>query len=230
MKYLDFAFLIVLFFSACSLSGQNGLILSADSLYNLGNQSFNQDDFDNAIYYYEQARLIDPFGEDIRINLKLANENLSTEIIELEPFFLARWWKNVSDIFLPGYWKLMSIFLMTLLLGLVYIYFFKNKPEKQSSFYILLIGILFLFLISILAGNKRYNSIFNSPYAIVIGEDQPLFEGPDTVSEEVKQLTGGNKLRILDEDNDWYKVSALDNEHGWIKKEKVQLLGFKRQK
>jgi uncharacterized protein YgiM (DUF1202 family) len=60
----------------------------------------------------------------------------------------------------------------------------------------------------------------------VFGEDQSLYEGPDTVSEEVKKLTGGNKVKILDEDGEWYKVSAVDSEQGWIKKQNVKLIKF----
>lgn len=198
-------------------------IYSADSLYNLGNASFAQEKYDEAIYNFERAKLLDPNGEDIAINLQLANEKLSTDIIDLEPFFLAQWWNSVCNLMLPGNWKLLSICIVIALLVIVFIHLFKSRIN-DFAFKALVCTLIVLFLVSVFAGTHRYNKIFKSPYAIVFGEDQSLFLGPDIVSEKIKEVTGGDKLKILDASGGWYKVSALDSEQGWIKKENVQLL------
>lgn len=228
MKYVKFVFIVLMVPFMISSYGQSDLILSPDSLYNLGNQSFNEKRYDEAIYNYEKARLLDPGSDDIKVNLRLANEKLSTDIIELEPFFLARWWNSFSELLLPGGWKMFSVIILAMTIVLLYLYFFKSKPGNKNLFYLLMGSLVFTFLLSVLAGNKRYNTIFNSPYVIVFGSELQLHEGPDAVSDEVKQLTGGNKLRILDEDGEWYKVSAMDNEQGWIKKQNVRLIGFSK--
>ncbi len=226
MKYFSFLIFGLLLLKGGEVNGQNEGILSADSLYNLGNAAYSDGQFDNAIFYYEKAKLLDPGGKDITTNLQLANEQLSTDIIEIEPFFLAAWWKSICDFLLPGGWKIVSVLFLIGLLVLTYFYFFKNKPEDKNLFYSLLGILVALFLITILAGNTRTNQIYNSPFAIVFGKDHSLYLGPDEVSEQVKQVTGGNKLRILDEDGEWYKVSALDSEQGWIKKEHVKLIKY----
>jgi len=206
--------------------GQDVEILSSDRLFNLGNEAYENDKFDDAIYYYEKARLLDPMGLDITTNLQLANERLSTDIIELEPFFLASWWNKFNGLFLPGGWKILSVVCLIALLFLTYFYFFRNKPKKKNLFYLLTGILIILFLLSVLAGKARVHQIYNSPFAIVTGGDQSLYLGPDVVSEQVKEITGGNKLRILDGIEDWYKVSAMDSEQGWIKKENVRLIKF----
>lgn len=224
MKYFNCFCVGILLFAMGEINGQNEMNLSADSLFNLGNAAFNNEQFDQAIFYYEQARLLDPRGKDIAVNLQLANEKLSTDIIEIEPFFLAEWWSGISNLMLPGGWKIVSIVFLVCLLLLIYFHFFKNKIENKTLFQAISGGLIVLFIISILAGNTRTNQIFNSPFAIVFGGDQSLNLGPDIVSEEIKDVTGGNKLKILDEDGLWYKVSAMDSEQGWIKKENVRLI------
>jgi tetratricopeptide (TPR) repeat protein len=226
MEYLKYLFIGVLLLFNANSYAQNAAILSPDSLYNLGNVAFNQEKYDEAIFYYEKAKLLDPWAEDIGINLQLASEKLSTDIVELEPFFIASWWNKFTDLMLPGAWKFTSILLLLGSIVLLYFHYIRKRINNQVHFLSIIGLILFLLLISVFAGITRANHIFNSPIAIVFGVDQPLYEGPDVVSEKVKKLTGGNKLKVLDEDGDWYKVSAKDSEQGWIKKQNVKLIKF----
>lgn len=205
---------------------QSAAIYSSDSLFNLGNKAFSIDQFDESIFHYERAKLIDPRAADINTNLQLAKEKLSTAIIEVEPFFLAKWWRGFSHLMLPGGWKIVSIIFLAAMLVFAYLLFLTDKLTN-TRFVRPMLGVLFaFFLLSILAGNSRYNEIFHSPYAIVMGNEQSLYEGPDEISVRVKSITGGNKLRILDEDGEWYKVSAMDSEQGWLKKVNVKLIHF----
>ena len=226
MKNIILVILGIFLFQSVTANGQDEAIISAGQLYNLGNQAYNEEAFDDAIYYYEKAMLLDPGSKDIATNLQLANEQLSTDIIEIEPFFLASWWNGLSGMFLPGGWKIVSIICLIGLLSLVFFYFFKERPSDKNHFYAILgIGLL-LFLVTIFAGQTRTNQIYNSPYVIVFGGNQALYQAPDPISEEVKDITGGNKLRILDEFEGWYKVAAMDSEQGWIKKEKVRAISM----
>jgi len=226
MNDLKYLFLGAVLFLYGNSNAQSEVIFSADSLYNLGNFAFNQEQYDEAIFYYEKAKLLDPWAEDISINLQLANEKLSTDIIELKPFFIASWWNKLANLMLPGAWKFSSILLLLALVVVLYLHYFRKRIKKRIHFLVIFGLILLLFLVSVFAGFTRVNHIFDSPIAIVFGEDQSLYEGPDTVSEEVKKLTGGNKVKILDEDGEWYKVSAVDSEQGWIKKQNVKLIKF----
>lgn len=226
MKYIKYLAILIILLLVGEIYSQGENIFSADSLFNLGNDAYSANQFDKAIFNYEKAKLLDPGSNDIAVNLQLANEQLSTDIIEIEPFFLASWWQSISEQLLPGGWKVVSVVILFCLLGFVYFYFFKNKPENKNVFYSITGLLLVLFIMSILAGVTRQNQIFDSPFAIVFDGDHALYLGPDLVSEEVKNLTGGNKLRILDEDGEWYKVSAMDSEQGWIKKQDVQLIRF----
>ncbi|MEE9374459.1 MAG: SH3 domain-containing protein, partial [Saprospiraceae bacterium] len=81
-----------------------------------------------------------------------------------------------------------------------------------------------LLLLSVFAGNSRQHKIENINFAIVFGGDQSLYQGPDIVSDKIKEVTGGIKVKILDYSQEWYKVATMDSEQGWIKKANVKLL------
>jgi len=218
---LKVAFLIFVF--AFKAYAENVGPISADSYFNQGNTAYNNGNFGDAVFQYEKALILDPSSSDIKTNLQLAIERLDADIVELDPFFLADWWSGLSNLFLPGGWKLLSLLFFFILLGLVYVLFFK-EVNKPKVFYFLGAILFFLMLISIWAGNSRANSIYNNHYAIINEGADALFLGPDPVSEKIKPVVSGVKVKILDFNNDWYKVATMDSEQGWIEKKKVRLL------
>lgn len=206
-------------------TAQDSNIYSADEYFNHGNAAYESDQFGEAVYQYEKALILDPSSQDIQVNLKLAVERLDSDIIELEPFFLAHWWKTASNLFLPGTWKMLSIVFLIALLFLVFMHLFRRKLTSNSA-YILGCILVFLIIISILAGLTRADSIFDNKYAVLNGSVESLLEGPDLVSEKVKPVVNGVKVKILDSNAEWYKVAAMDSEHGWVLKSQVRLLKF----
>ncbi len=206
---------------------QNSNVFSADEYFNQGNAAYNSKQYGEAVYQFEKALILDPKSQDIHVNLKLAVERLDADIIELEPFFLAHWWKAVSNTFLPGTWKLISVALLIALLAMVFMYLFRGKLTSKIA-YSLGSTLIFLILISTLAGLTRANSIFENKYAVLNGNIESLLEGPDLVSEKVKPVVSGVKVKILDSNAEWYKVAAMDSEHGWVLKSQVRLLKFSK--
>lgn len=215
---------VVCFFSA---QGENEDQFSADAYYNQGNAAYNNGEFGEAVYQYEKALLLDPFASDILLNLDLAKERLDADIVELDPFFLAEWWQALTDLFLPGIWKILSLLFFFAFLFLLFHYFFKNKFESKMIYSV---GsfLLFAAFLSSLAGRSRSLDIFENKYAIVSVESDALLEGPDPVSEEIKNVVNGIKVKILDSNSDWHKVATMDSEQGWIEKNKVRYVKFEK--
>jgi len=206
---------------------QNSNTYSADEYFNRGNAAYENNQFGEAVYQYEKALLLDPNSQDIHVNLKLAIERLDSDIIELEPFFLAHWWKSASNMFLPGTWKVISVVFLIALLLLVFMHLFRGKLTSKGA-YTLGSILVFVIILSILAGLTRSNSIFDNKYAVLNGDVASLLEGPDLVSEKVKPVVNGVKVKILDSNAEWYKVAAMDSEHGWVLKSQVRLLKFSK--
>ena len=216
-------------FIALSFLGvsQNTMEFSADNYFNMGNEAYNNNQFGEAVYQYEKALLLDPNSQDILVNLNLAVERLDADIIELDPFFLSDWWRRLSNTFLPGTWKILSIVFLFGLVALTFVFLFKDKLASKFVFS-LGGGLIFLILISILAGNTRSDAIFNNKYGILSGKAETLFEGPDSVSEKIKPVVSGVKVKILDSNADWYKIATMDSEQGWVLKSDVRLLKFSK--
>ncbi len=206
---------------------QNTIEFSADNYFNLGNEAYNDNQFGEAVYQYEKALLLDPNSKDILVNLNLAVERLDADIVELDPFFLSDWWRRLSNLLLPGTWKILSIVFLFGLLALIYMFLFKHKLASKFV-YSFGGGLIILILISILAGNSRSNLIFNNKYGILSGKTEAILEGPDLVSEKVKPVVSGIKVKILDSNADWYKISTMDSEQGWVLKSDVRLLKFNK--
>lgn len=213
-------------FLCVSLISQDAEILSADLLYNQGNTAFNEERFGDAVYHYEKALILDPGSNDILVNLELSKERLEADIVELDSFFLAKWWNGLSNTFMPGTWKILSVLILLGLLGLIYLWFFRNRDWSSTKVFSGLGALSFLLLLTILAGSTRSNMIYSNPFAVLGGDAQSLYQGPDLVSEKIKPVVNGVKVKVLDSSGEWYKVSTMDSEQGWIEKKNVRLLAF----
>ena len=220
--------IFIIFFSCTYhvLAGQDSQLKSADEYFNIGNEAYNNNEYDKAVFNYERALLLDPSAEDIQVNLQLTKEKLSADIVDAEAFFLAKWWRGFRNIFMPGTWKMLSILFLFSFCGLLYFFLFRKLSLSRKGTLALLGGLAFLFLLSMIAGHSRSNHIYDNNYAVIMGGDQSLYLGPDKVSEEIKDVTGGVKVEILESSGEWYKVSAMDREQGWIIKSNVQKIAF----
>ncbi len=195
--------------------------ISPDLYYNMGNKAFEEGKYDQAIYNYELAKLLEPHSRDIQNNLKVAVEKLPVDIVELKPFFLYRWWTSFAGWMLPGYWKILTVLFSFLGLYALYRWMLRSEGNPQK-WKVWTWATTLLAILTISAGTFRERQIFENPYGIVMGGDTDLHLGPDQVSEKILKVTGGVKVKILDRSRDWYKVSTLDKTHGWIPVEKVK--------
>lgn len=198
--------------------------LDVSQLLNQSIDAYENSALDTAVYNLELAAMLKPFDKDISSNLKIAKSKVAVDIVEIPGFFLSRWLNNAAGIFLPGIWKYLAILLMIMIAVLMHRKLVKRADDKLASWG--LIGALAtLLVISAVLGKVRYDQLHNGQYGIVMGNDvQALKQGPDKVSKDVKDISPGVKLEILDQSGTWYKVSAMDKEQGWIPQEGVRKL------
>jgi len=77
-------------------------------------------------------------------------------------------------------------------------------------------------LTSLLAYQRKVYSIGGQ--AAICMKDQKLYEAPDDRSEELVDLGPGNKVYILDQIGDWYKVQLRDKDVGWVRMSDCQMI------
>lgn len=190
--------------------------LSSPELYlNMGNAYFQTKDFAHAILSYERGLKLSPNHGGILQNLDLANDQLAAEISEVPPFLLIRWWRSFCNIFSTNVWAILQIISLLAISYILGSRFMGKGSLTRTKSLASLVALVPLFLLITLALMSRYNFSVKDQSAVVM-EEIILKEGPDERSGQLNELYPGNKVNILDQINDWYKVSLANQMIGWI--------------
>ena len=198
--------------------------LDVSKLVNESIESYKQSELDTAVYNLELAALLRPYDQEIASNLKVAKGKLAVDIVEIPSFFLSRWLAAASDLFMPGVWKYIAICIMLLIAVLLYQKLVKRTESRTTSWTVLCLLCVLLMVVLIL-GKARFDRLHEGRYGIIMGNEvTALKQGPDDVSKDVKDISAGVKLEILDSSGAWYKVSAMDKEQGWIPQHAVKII------
>jgi len=198
-----------------------GQSIDVTARYNNALEAHDKGDIATAIYELEMAKLAAPHSKAVRHNLNLMKAEVPVDIVEIEPFFLQRWYSGLAGWLSPGVWKYSSILLLILLAVMLYRKLVQQKESTFTSKWVLG-GVVGLFMVSVVLGLHRQELLHEGSFAIIMQPAEQLKEGPDTVSDDVKAVSPGVKLEILDSYEDWYKVAAMDREQGWIKQSAVR--------
>lgn len=211
---------ILLLFVAYQIQAQQ---VSTTTLYNDAIDAHAKGNIAQAVYNLELASLIRPYDSDIQHNLEIVKRDVPADIIEIEEFFILRWIKGVANLLSPLGWKILVFVTLAVFLGLLYLRWIKKHQKWYTSIWFLAI-LLIAAIKFIVFGNTRQDTLHGGKYAIIMEQVDQLKEGPDQVSKDVKLVSPGVKLHILDQSGDWYEVAAMDREQGWIPKKAVKVL------
>ena len=108
----------------------------AELLYNLGNAWYRAGDRGKAILNYERALRLQPGDQATLDNLALVREELTDEVIELEPFFLYRWWRFLLYLFSATSWTIMGLIVLWMALYFGYQYLYgKERKQRKAGIY-----------------------------------------------------------------------------------------------
>lgn len=168
-------------------------IKSSIVFYNLASSYAMLEKKGNAILWYERALRLSPFDKDI--NTALENINGVKSPI---PYMVI-----LTYIFT-------FLFLASFTSFIIFLFYKKRKKILLSLFVFTIVVFLSLFFIQ---------RSFNGVYMIVLENDVNLYKGGSTKSEVITFLREGNKLKVLEEYNDWYYVKTSINKKGWVKKD-----------
>jgi tetratricopeptide (TPR) repeat protein len=176
----------------------------------------------HAILYYEKALKITPNDEVLKTELSNIIKR-NPELDELsDDFFLVRWWRFFSGLWLPDTWAILS-FVMLAGAGLFILLDIKLPIIRQYRKYIVA-GAFAFFIISTFAAYSRYKTMLDSGLYIIILPDAKLKAGPDDLSPEISPLPPGTKVRKKDNLGQWMLVISPFGDTGWIKTETMALI------
>ena len=189
---------------------------SAKLYFNLGNAYYKTGDVNNAILFFERAKVLAPHDNDIEFNLQIANQFVVTKIEELpQPFFL-RWRSSVTNKYPADTWSAISIAAFILFLILLGFFIFSRRAAiKRTAFWIGIVAVIFSgFTFSF--ANQQKKEIKNRNHAIVFCPRVTVKSSPTQTGTDLFLIYEGLKIEITDSLNTWTEIKLADGNEGWL--------------
>ena len=174
-----------------------------------------------AIYGFEKAKQF-ASNEDLEYHIALSKELIADPIPEFSDFFLVRWWHALVLGIGSNFWAFVAIILS--LSGLVLLWLVWNGRvafARARWLSVVLLSMGALTLILSIAGSGLEDD--RHP-AVVMNDGTILHEGSDDRSPEIRLVSEGIKIMLIDSIGDWYKIRLPDKDEGWIKSSAVRPL------
>ena len=189
---------------------------SDELFYNMGNCYYKLDSIPAAILYYERALKLNPRFRSARENLALAKTRLDDPIVAIDTFFLLKWIKGVSSVMPPVLWGLLLVASIWVVAWL-YVWNFRKRIDVKLRY-----KIISLVVVVVIAGLGyiNYRELTRTDM-VILRNDAVLYVAPDQASKVVRSLNGGEKLRIMDSLDGYYKVRLVNFEVGWLEQDLV---------
>ena len=195
---------------------------SSELFYNWGNVNYKLGNIPETIYYYEKALKLSPGNEEIIHNLKLANKRIadkntiktSSRIEDVIYSYIkssTNLWANISIV----------LMLMSGLLLILFILSKKNKIKKMA-FYIAT-SLLLMGMVTIYISSLQNKKLSIKEYGIVFTPSVELKMEPSDNSNPAFVLHEGTKVKLLNENENWYEISFDKGQIAWIKKEELKV-------
>lgn len=190
---------------------------SSGLYYNLGNAYYKLNQLARAILYYEKARELAPFDEDIRNNLQMANALILDKVEVIPEFFLKRWWRVFTGLMPPGAWAGISLLLVISGFFFVFMFITASSKKRFRKQYLAIGTLLFLFAaFGYFSGISRKRSITANRYAIIMNPSVTIKSSPDELGTSVFVLHEGTKVEILERLDAWTEIKIANGSEGWV--------------
>ncbi len=190
---------------------------SGEVYFNLGNACFKTGDYVNAILNYERALLLDPRNEDIRFNLRIANQYVVDNLEQLPRPFFARWWEKLAESKpADGWaaWSVISFFVFLVLLGA---YFFgRTLGLKKVAFYCSILAFLVM-ATGFLLAHRQHNVLKQRNSALLVCPRTAVKSAPSATGTDLFLIHEGLKVSITDSLNQWKEIRLSDGNKGWVR-------------
>jgi hypothetical protein len=198
-------------------------VVSADLYYNMGVTYFRQQRLGHAIWAFERALVVAPEDEDVRFNLvqarKLAGQRAHDRLegAEHEPF-----WVRAVTYLSPSteVWLFCGLYL-----GCFALLFLRRSMAHDSRLAVTtgaaLLGAGALLAGMLVLGRVNLDRI---PAAVVLPDQVAVKEGADPSFRTSFEVHGGLRVRVIEREQDWFRIRLANGLEGFVRAEDVGLL------
>ncbi len=195
---------------------------SASLYFNLGNCYYKLNAIGPSIYYYEKALLLSPKNEEIKNNLRFAQNMRLDAIEEMPKTEISRIYNSIVGMFDCNQWAYLAVaFVFLFVLAYMAYYFLRPANQKRTAFISSMFS-LALCVVSVLLAYLNHQQNKNNDPAIVFSKEVNVNSEPNTNSNAVFTIHEGTKVNILDELDEWRRIRIADGQTGWLKAENVK--------
>jgi tetratricopeptide (TPR) repeat protein len=202
--------------------------LSDSAVYfNLGNAYYQQGDMGRAMLNYRRANQLDPRDEDIKRNLKIVESSTTTseDILTTAPgpiqsmAHITQSWLSINET------AIFTLTLWFLFFFLIILYRMLKRGRIRTSIGYLTLLVIFIFVFIGVSFGSRIIVEKTQPDAIVIVSEITLNSEPKFESATEFNLKNGTKIRLLDKQGEWVKLSTAGNTiQGWVPASSVEIV------
>lgn len=191
--------------------------------YNIGNAYYKNNELGKAIYHYELANKLEPNNEDVKNNIRIANEKTIDKIESKENFFIVAIKSGLVNSLSTNGWAWLSIFSLTSGLTFAFIFFItKHIGLKRIGFFISFISVI-ICVASMIFGFTALNNKHELKFAIITNHESKIHEEPGTTSKTKFSLHEGAKINVLETNKEWTNIKLENGNEGWVKTSEIGL-------
>jgi len=183
--------------------------------YNIGLAESQLKHTAEAMLAFEQAHRLAPGDQVILTAIAEERKRIENATIPVDAFFLTTWYKGLVMFFRPGLWALLGLGFLGVGVFLGFrktnLLLFAFQVHKRIGVYMAISGLLFVLLAFL-----SYAELSQDDEAIVF-EHCGMHQAPAEDSPQVRTLSPGEKIVLIDSIGEWYNVRLLNLDQGWIK-------------
>ena len=197
---------------------------SAELYFNLGNSYYKLNKVAPAIYNFEKALLLKPNDKDILNNLAFAQKLQIDEVKEVPEVGFEKALTNLTSSRHYDSWAWVAIFGSVFILLCFIGYYFSYKTLLKRLFFggMFLSGIVLVVALFAAIAEKNNDDLFRP--AIVFDETIAVKAEPKTDSADAFTLHEGTKVEVIENLDNWRRISLPDGSDGWIKASSIKEL------
>ena len=192
-------------------SGQKSVAL----YYNLGNAYFKSGQIGKAIAVYREAEKLNPRDPDIRANLQFARNQIQGPT--LTPSRAERLLGKLT----LNEWTILAVAALWFCFLLLALREWRPTLKRQLRLYLAAAAIATIILFVCVAISWTDNR--STKTAIVVSRDVPVRKGPLEDAATAFTVHDGAELRVVDQNNDWLKITSDPSRIGWLRRDQVLL-------
>ena len=196
---------------------------SAELYFNLGNTHYRLGNVAESVYYFEQAKRLEPSDKTLQNNAAFAQNMTLDAIEELPKTQLESLQEKILMRYALHQWARICLFFAWLCLLCFIIYRFQRKVNIKRLFFVLGCLTLLFTLVSISLTQLKHQES-QQQKAVVFTAEIEIWAEPNKRADVLFFLHEGTRLDVLSQLGGWSKIKLANGSEGWIENDAIKVL------